>query len=70
MVVLAGKCLLIKSKNRKDISSIGIFIEVIEIIKRAKTLLLVFCKTVYVKVQQMDMKTGVNIVNMTSKVKA
>ena len=28
------------------------------------TLLLVFCKAVYVKAQQMDMKSSVNIINM------
>ena len=44
---------LIKSKNRREL---GIFIEVFRIIKRAETLLLVFCKAVYVKPQQMDMK--------------
>ena len=36
------------------------------ITKCAKTLLLFFCKAVYVKVQQMDMnyETGVNMTNM------
>ena len=52
--VLAGKlpCWL-KSKNRRELS---IFIEVFRRIKRAKKLLLVFCKAVYVKAQQIDMK--------------
>ena len=53
---------LIKSKNRRELC---IFIEVFRIIKRAETLLLLFCKVVYVKAQQMDMKTGVNMIDMT-----
>ena len=40
-------------------------IEIFGIIKCAKTLLLVFCKVVYVKAQQMDMKP---MINMTGKV--
>ena len=45
--------MLIMSINRKEL---GIFVEVFRIIKDAKRLLLVFCKAVYVKVQQMNMK--------------
>ena len=37
-------------------TTVGIFIKVFRIIKRAKTLLLLFCKAVYVKAQQTDMK--------------
>ena len=48
--------------NRREL---GIFIEVFRILKRAETLLLLFCKVVYVKAQQMDMKTGVNMIDMT-----
>ena len=44
---------LIKRKNRRELCN---FIEVFRIIKRAKTLMLVFCKAVYVKAEQMDMK--------------
>ena len=43
---------LIESKNRRELC---IFIEVFWKIKRAETLLLLFCKSVYVKAQQMDM---------------
>ena len=53
------------SINRKEL---GIFVEVFRIIKDAKRLLLVFCKAVYVKVQQMNMETGVNMINMTGNV--
>ena len=35
---------------------LGIFIEVFRMIKCTETLLLVFCKAVYVKAQQMDLK--------------
>ena len=55
---------LIKSKNTRNL---GIFIEVFHIIKRARTLLLLFCEAFYVKARQMD-ETGVNMINMTGNI--
>ena len=54
--------------GRRKLGISSFFIKVFLILKCGKTLPFVFCKTVYGKAQQMDMKTGVNMINMTGNV--